>query len=135
LGFGSTCYVFPIITAVVLCGIAVSGALAKRYLCGDPARRAMAATFLPAVAALAVAVGNAAFSRTPLEVLYWLHDGPPGFWGLSLRQFAWTALCLGPAAAFAGALFPVATSELTHGKPRAEGSAILGSGYALNIAG
>jgi spermidine synthase len=132
LVFGPSTYVFPLVTAVVLFGIVLGAVFARRLLRkhgNQSADQALAS--LPAVAALALLLGDLALTRMPLLVLSFHQFTDWGFWALSGFQFAGLLVCALFPAALLGALFPIATARLC-----GEGQEpLVGYGTAVNIIG
>jgi spermidine synthase len=133
LGFGPSVYVFPSVTTVVLLGMGL-GSLAYDRLGRELRSSGRVLIFLPTAAALAYLAGNYALTRAPLFVLYIHSYHKPGFWALTALGMLWLCLCLLPAAALQGSLFPAAIAAITRRKGAAAPRA-LAVGYALNIAG
>jgi spermidine synthase len=131
LVFGPSVYVFPLVTAVVLAGGAAGGALAALYSKGRKLKPGTCARLALIGAALLVA-GTHFFARGPLVVLrahLWLAPDFAVYWILAAVL---AVVCLLPAAALMGALFPAAATLLVAEDGRAER---LGLGLAVNVAG
>jgi len=114
---GGTVYTFGLVLAVALAGIAVGG-LAYSFLIGRrvPSLNAFAATCLAEAACLAIpyAIGD----RLALLALR-LRPGPgAGLWAYVEGWTVVTAIVVLPAAAVAGAQFPLLIALLGHGRDR-----------------
>ncbi len=132
LSFGSSVYIFPLVTTLVLLGIAVGSFIFRRFS-DSPQKADQILLFLPILAGALFYTGTYFFTQSPTSVLYWHQKFTPGFKLYTLLQAARMGACLLPAAILLGMLFPAAISRLT--RSEANPSKILGVGYALNILG
>ena len=132
LAFGSSVYIFPLVTTIVLLGIALGSFIFRRF--SDDIKKAESILMLlPVVAGMAFYLGTYFFTQSPISVLSWHQRIIPGFKLFTLLQFIQICLCLLPASILIGMIFPAAISFLT--KEMTNPAKILGLGYALNIFG
>ncbi len=132
LGFGPSAYIFPLVTTTVLTGM-VLGSLAFRRVSARIETAKKVLVILPMASACILLIGNYAFTQVPSMVFYWHQVYKPDFVAYTFLEWIWISLCLLPASAALGALFPAASTVLTWNKEAA--SHTLGIGYALNISG
>lgn len=133
LSFGSSVYIFPLITGIVLLGIVLGSFIFRKYSSNHEAAQ-KAFIYIPVASAVLFYMGNYIFTRSPILTLYFFHKNvPPGFAVYNIFQFLWMCVCILPASVSMGMLFPAATTILTWDKK--DSARVLGIGYALNIFG
>ncbi len=133
LVFGSSVYIFTIITSIVLVGIVFSSLRPKWF--ADLFQNKKNIQLLPMMAGLSLLLSNSLLSRASELVLIWSQWIDPGFALRTVFVFMTCFLALIPAAIFLGALFPFAMSNLTQGQEGYRASRSIGIGNAFNILG
>lgn len=109
LGLGPSCYLFPLVTSIVLLGIFLGSAVTQKL---EQSARPVALGFLPILSGLSFLLGTHLLTKTPWFILEIHQSGKWGFAALSFLEWMWLAfVCLIPSA-FLGSLFPLAASAL-----------------------
>ncbi len=132
LSFGSSVYIFPLVTTLVLLGIA-GGSFIFRRFSDSPEKVENILIFLPLLSGAVFYTGTYFFTQSPISVFYWHQVISPGFKLYTLLQFARICACLLPSAILLGMIFPASVSMVT--RDAQNPSKVLGIGYALNISG
>ncbi len=134
LGVGPSVYIYPMVTTVVLLGVAVGSLLWSRILTkSSDAQKYF--ILLPVFASLSWMVSIIVLGRTPHFMLYVLNEWAPAFWKLTFFEMTWLIVALLPAAITQGALFPSAMSLMTADESSESGTSLTSEGVMVNVLG